>query len=269
LFSLIAGNAKPSSGDIRYEGRTIVGLRYEHDFDPDTTWRTMATFDSRVVNQPTSATPFKGTLDSYNLISDVTRHGSLLGMESTSFAGVFYNYLDNQSFSFNKTPAGRNGFGAPTQTVFGDIRNMGLRLREELRLTPTLQLIAGLGVERSTINIRQTAYSYPLNASPTLTLIPVRRHFRNIAPEAALFWQASMAVRLHARLGTGYGIPQSGALFVTPAGVPGSNTALKSQKNVGIDIGAELVIGSALKAEVTGYHEWFRNEQIGVRPDGS
>ena len=27
LFSLIAGNAKPSSGDIRYEGRTIVGLR--------------------------------------------------------------------------------------------------------------------------------------------------------------------------------------------------------------------------------------------------
>ncbi|RYD96243.1 MAG: TonB-dependent receptor, partial [Sphingomonadales bacterium] len=246
----------------RNDRRTIAGLRWEHDFDADTTWRTQAVFDSRVVNQPTSATPFKGTLDSYNISSDVTRHDTLLGMDSVSFAGLFYNYLDNQSFSFNKTPAGRNGFGAPTQTVFGDIRNMGLRLREELKLSDDLQLIAGIGGERSIINVRQTAYSYPVGANPTLTLIPAERHFWNVAPEAALFWQASDAVRLHARVGTGYGIPQAGALFVTPAGVPGNNAALKTQKNTGVDIGADIALGENLKGEITLYHEWFRNEQI-------
>lgn len=252
-----------AEGDLaRNDRRTIVGVRYEHDFAPDTTWRTQATFDSRVVNQPTSATPFKGTLDSYNITSDVTNRGTIFGMDATSFVGVFYNYLDNQSYSFNKTPAGRNGFGALTQTVFGDVRNMGARAREELNLTRDLQLIAGIGGERSIIDVRQTAYSYPLNANPVLTLIPAERHFWNVAPEAALFWQATKAVRLHARVGTGYGIPQSGALFVTAAGVPGNNSGLKTQKNTGVDLGAELALGDTLHAEVTGYYEWFRNEQV-------
>ena len=252
-----------NEGDLaRNDRRTIVGARYEHDFAANTTWRTQATFDSRVVNQPTSANPFKGTLDSYNISSDVTNRGTILGMAATSFVGVFYNYLDNQSFTFNKTPAGRNGFGAPTQTVFGDVRNMGIRAREELNLTDDLQLIAGIGGERSIINVRQTAYTYPVNSNPVLTLIPAERRFWNVAPEAALFWQATDAVRLHARVGTGYGIPQSGNLFVTSAGVPGNNTGLKTQKNTGVDLGAELTIGDNLRAEVTGYYEWFRNEQV-------
>ena len=115
-----------------------------------------------MVNQPTSANPFKGTLDSYNVSSDVTDRGSLFGMDATSFIGVFYNYLDNQSYTFNKTPAGRNGFGSLSQTVFGDVRNFGVRAREELNLTDTLQLIAGIGYERSIIDVRQTGYVYPL-----------------------------------------------------------------------------------------------------------
>jgi iron complex outermembrane receptor protein len=252
-----------AEGDLaRNDRRTIVGTRYEHDFGANTTWRTQATFDSRVVNQPTSATPFKGTLDSYNISSDVTDRRAILGMDATSFVGVFYNYLDNQSFSFNKTPAGRNGIGAITQTVFGDVRNMGARVREELTLARDLQLIAGIGAERSILDVRQTGYGYPVGGTPVLTFIPARRTFWNVAPEAALFWQATDAVRLHARVGTGYGIPQAGALFVTPAGVPGNNTALKTQKNTGVDLGAELALGSSLKAEVTGYYEWFRNEQV-------
>ena len=250
-------------GDLaRNDRRTIIGTRYEHDLGPNTTWRTQATFDSRVVNQPTSATPFKGTLDSYNLTSDITHRGSIAGMAATSFLGVFYNYLDNQSYSFNKTPAGRNGFGALTQTVFGDVRNLGVRAREELQLTPTLQLIAGVGAERSILNVRQTAYSYPVAASPVLTLIPAERHFTNVAPEAALFWQAVDAVRLHARVGTGYGIPQAGNLFVTSAGVAGNNTSLKAQRNTGVDLGAEVALGSNFKAELTGYYEWFTNELV-------
>lgn len=252
-----------TEGDLaRNDRRTIAGVRYEHDFGPTVTWRTQATFDSRVVNQPTNATPFKGTLDSYNLTSDVTAHHDLLGMDMTSFAGIFYNYLDNQSYTFNKTPAGRNGFGAPTQTVFGDVRNMGLRLREEVKLLPDLQLIAGIGGERSIIDVRSTSYAYPLNASPVLTFIPADRHFWNVAPEASLVFQATRAVKLHARFGTGYGIPQATSLFVTPAGVPGNNAALKTQKNIGTDAGADIDIADNLHAEITGYYEWFRNEQI-------
>lgn len=246
----------------RNDRRTIAGARYEHDFGPMTTWRTQATFDSRVVNQPTSATPFKGTLNSYNITTDVTHRGTVAGMDMTLFGGVFYNYLDNQSFSFNKTPAGRNGFGALTQTVFGDIRNYGARGRAELSLTPTLQVIAGIGYERSQIDVRQTGYAYPLGGSATLSVIPAQREFDNVAPEAALLWQAVDAVRLHARVGTGYGIPQANSLFVTPAGVFGNNTALKSQRNTGVDVGAEIAIGRNLTAEVTGYYEWFRNELV-------
>jgi iron complex outermembrane receptor protein len=252
-----------AEGDLaRNDRRTIVGARYEHDFSANTTWRTQAVFDSRVVNQPTSANPFKGTLDSYNMSSDVTDHGRLFGMDAVSFVGLFYNYLDNQSFTFNKTPAGRNGFGALTQTVFGDVRNMGVRAREELTLSSDVQLIAGIGAERSILNVRQTAYAYPVGASPTLTLIPALRHFWNVAPEAALFWQATDAVRLHARFGTAYGIPQAGNLFVTPQGVPGNNADLKTQKSKGVDLGAELALAGNLRAEVTGYYEWFRNEQV-------
>ena len=252
-----------AEGDLaRNDRRTIVGARYEHDFPGSPTWRTQAVFDSRVVNQPTSATPFKGTLDSYNLTSDLTDRGRLFGMDAVSFVGLAYSYLDNQSYSFNKTPAGRNGFGALTQTVFGDVRHLGLRAREELHLTPRLQLVAGIGAERSIIDVRQTAYAYLLGASPTLTLVPVVRRFGNVAPEASLVWQADPALTLHARVGTAYGIPQSGQLFVTPAGVPGDNSALKTQRNTGVDVGAELVLGDALRAELTGYQEWFRNEQV-------
>lgn len=252
-----------AEGDLaRNDRRTIVGARYEHDFAPGRTWRTQATFDSRVVFQPTSATPFRGTLNSYNISSDVTAHGRLLGMAATSFVGVFYNYLDGQNYSFNKTPAGRDGIGAPTQTVFGGVRNLGARAREELSLTNDLQLVLGFGYEHSSIDMRQTAYAYPLGAGPTLTYIPARRDFDNVAPEAALVWQAAPALKLHARAGTAYGIPQSGQLFVTAAGVPGNNIALKAQTNVGVDLGAEVKLADTLTAELTGYYEWFRNEQV-------
>ena len=252
-----------AEGDLaRNDRRTIVGTRDEHDFGADTIWRTQATFDSRVVNQPTSATPFKGTLDSYNLTSDVTYRGMFAGLDATLFGGVFYNYLDNQSFSFSKTPAGRNGFGALTQTVFGDIRNYGTRARAELNVTPELQLVAGVGYEHSLIDVRQTAYSYPVEGSAALSLIPAKRTFDNVAPEAAVVWQPASPLRLHARVGTGYGIPQANSLFVTPAGVFGNNIALKSQKTTGVDIGAEIGLRHSLTAEITGYYEWFRNELV-------
>ena len=252
-----------TEGDLaRNDRRTIVGTRYEHDFGSGTTWRTQGTFDSRVVYQPTSANPFRGTFNSYNLSSDVTDRGTVLGMDATSFVGVSYSFLDSQGFTFNKTPGGRDGFGAMTQSVVGNVRNLGLRAREEFKLTPDLQLVLGIGYERSTIDVRQAGFTYPLNGSPVLTLIPALRTFSNLAPEASLSWKASNAIRLHARVGTGYGIPQSGNLFVTPDGVAGNNTQLKTQKSTGIDIGAEITLAGNLRAEATGYYEWLRDEQL-------
>ncbi|WP_419808613.1 TonB-dependent receptor domain-containing protein [Sphingomonas sp.] len=69
-------------------------------------------------------------------------------------------------------------------------------------------------------------------------------------------------MRLHARIGIGFGIPQAGQLFVTPQGTFGNNVDLRTQRNTGVDLGAELTLGDDLKAEVTGYQEWFRNELV-------
>lgn len=246
----------------RDDKRTIAGLRWEHDFGAATTWRTQGTFDSRIVYQPTSATPFQGRYQSWNLSSDVTDRRTLAGMDATLFAGAFWNHLDLESTSFNKTPAGRRGLGAPTQEVEGDVENYGARARAELQAAPRLLLVTGVGAERSRIDIGQIAYAYPVGTAPRATPVDARRRFWNVAPEAALLWRATGAVSLRARVGAGYGIPQPTQLFVTPAGVAGANTDLKTQRNTGVDLGADLTLGDRLQAELTGYHEWFRNELV-------
>ena len=246
----------------RDDRRTIIGVRWEHDLGPRTTWRTQATFDSRVVDQPTSALPFKGTLDSVALSTDLSTAGKLFGLDATTFVQLAFATLGNQSYSFNKTPAGRDGIGAPATITLGDVRNLAARIRQELRLAPTLTLAAGIGAERSVIDVRQIAFSYPLGAPPQLRTVSADRRFWNVAPEAVLAWQALAALRLRARVATGYGIPQSGQLFVTPAGVPGGNTTLRSQRNLGVDLGADLVLDDALTAELTVYGEWFRDELV-------
>ncbi|MBX9882393.1 MAG: TonB-dependent receptor [Sphingomonas sp.] len=245
----------------RDDRRLILGLRHEHDLSAGLSWRTQVTLDNRDAFQPTNATPFRGTLNSLNLTSELTRHGRLFGLSSTSFVGFFYNILDNQSFTFTKAPGGRERLGALAQTVTGDVRNWGLRARQELAITSRLHLIAGLGAERSTIVMTQTVFSYPLGAPPRSQAIPADRRFWNVAPEAALAWQATQDINLHARVATGYGIPQSGNLFVTPQGVFGNNLALKAQSNIGAELGAELTM-HALSFSLALYQEWFRNELI-------
>lgn len=249
----------------RDDRRVILGLRYEHDFSAGLGWRTQVTLDNRDVFQPTNATPFRGTLNSLNLTSELTRRGTLFGLNSTSFVGMFYNVLDNQSFTFNKAPGGRERLGAIAQTVTGGIENWGLRAREELALSPDLQLIAGIGAERSTIamtqTVTQTVFSYPVGGAPRTQAIPADRRFWNVAPEASLAWQAAGALNLHARVATGYGIPQSGNLFVTPQGVFGNNAALKAQSNIGAELGADVTLRT-VTVSLAFYQEWFRNELI-------
>ena len=65
----------------RDDRRTIVGGRWEHDFDNTTTWRNQFVFDDRNISQPTGATSAIGDFPSYNYMSDVTKRGEIFGLE--------------------------------------------------------------------------------------------------------------------------------------------------------------------------------------------
>ena len=65
----------------REDRRTIVGGRWEHDFDNTTTWRNQFVFDDRNISQPTGATSAIGDFPSYNYMSDVTKRGEIFGLE--------------------------------------------------------------------------------------------------------------------------------------------------------------------------------------------
>ena len=62
-------------------GRSSAGAGSTISTTP-TTWRNQFVFDDRNISQPTGATSAIGDFPSYNFMSDVTRRGEILGMES-------------------------------------------------------------------------------------------------------------------------------------------------------------------------------------------
>ena len=129
----------------RFDSRSIVGVRWEHTFDADTVWRTQMVFDDRNIKQPTNSTSSVGPFTSVNIISDVTRRGSLLGLESTFSIGMDFNEERLNSYTYNLLPTGGHTQGSQTQTVFGNVTNVGGRIREEIALTPKLAAVFALG----------------------------------------------------------------------------------------------------------------------------
>jgi iron complex outermembrane receptor protein len=250
----------------RHDRRTIVGARYEHDLDSQTTWTTTFDFDNRDIRQPTSATDFRGTYPSFNIISDITHHGVLFGRPSTTLVGGFFNYENINSTVFNLTPAGNATDGGLTQTVNGSQLNTGLRAREELELTPKLTAEVGLGLEYTGLQALEVNIAYPAAATPAATTINAERTFFNTAPEAALIYRPDEAWTLHARVSTGYGTPQATNLFVTPQGLFGNNTQLKTQTNTGVDLGAEWAPNANLHLTASAFYEWFDNELVSQSP---
>ena len=250
----------------RHDRRTVVGARWEHDLSSDTTWRTQFVFDDRNISQPTSSTSAVGPTPSFNVMSDVAHHGTLWGHQSTSYAGVFFNSEDINSYTYNLTPAGNASLGGVTQAIFGQHLNTGLRGREEFRFDEKWMGIVGLGAEYTNLTAQETNYSYPESAAPVLTHISADRTFFNVAPEVSLVYRPNQAWQFHGRLGTGYGTPQASNLFVTPQGTFGNNTQLKTQRNIGVDLGADLSLSSNLSLSVAGSYEWFHNEFVSQSP---
>jgi iron complex outermembrane receptor protein len=265
-FNTAAGTDRETAvqaGLGRNDRRTIVGGRWEHDFDNTTTWRNQFVFDDRNISQPTGPTSAIGDFPSYNYISDVTKRGEILGMDSTTFIGGFYNTLTASSDTRNLMPGGYAALGRLSSNLFSDTTNYGVRAREELKLTPSLTAVAGIGWETTVLKGLNTAYTYAGDAGITTTaLTAADRQFQNTAPELALLYRLNAEWLIRARAATGYGTPQVSNLFVLPSGLSGNNTQLDTQKDLGYDLGADWTPNNALKLSATGFYEFFRNELV-------
>jgi iron complex outermembrane receptor protein len=249
----------------RNDRRTIIGGRWEHDFDNQTTWRNQFVFDDRNINQPTGATSAIGDFPSYNYMSDITRRGEIFGMDSTSYFGGFYNTLVASSDTRNVMPGGNATLGLLQSNTFSDTSNYGLRAREELKLNPNLTAVAGIGWETTHLKGINTVYRYTTVNVPTATIPPpttADRKFQNTAPEFALVYKPNSEWQFRGRVATGYGTPQVGNLFVVSTGDNGNNTQLKTQKNLGYDLGFDWTPNDALKFSLTGFYEFFKDELV-------
>ncbi len=261
----------------RNDRRTIVGGRWEHDFDNQTTWRNQFVFDDRNINQPTGATSAIGDFPSYNYMSDITKRGEIFGMDSTTYVGGFYNTLVASSDTRNVMPGGNATLGLLQSNTFSDTSNYGVRAREELKLNPNLTAIAGIGWEATHLKGINTVYNYNTSNVPTATIPPptsADRQFQNTAPELALLYRLNSEWQFRGRVATGYGTPQVGNLFVLSNGQNGNNTQLNTQRNLGYDLGFDWTPNNALKLSLTGFYEFFKDElvtqatQVGA-PNGS
>jgi iron complex outermembrane receptor protein len=247
----------------RNDRRTIVGGRWEHDFDNTTTWRNQFVFDDRNISQPTGATSAIGDFPSYNYMSDVTRRGEIFGMESTLFFGGFYNTLTASSDTRNVMPGGNATLGLLSSNLFSETTNYGLRAREELGLTSALTAIAGIGWETTQLKGVNTAYTYTGAAGAVKTsIVGADRQIENTAPELALLYKLNGEWQFRGRVATGYGTPQVSNLFVLPDGSSGNNTGLKTQTNLGYDLGADWTPDNAVKISATAFYEFFNNELV-------
>jgi iron complex outermembrane receptor protein len=246
----------------RKDRRSIIGGRWEHDFDNQTTWRNQFVFDDRNINQPTGNTSAIGDFPSYNYMSDITRRGEIFGMDSTTYFGGFYNTLAWSSDTRFVRPGGNATLGLLQSNVLGEHTNYGVRAREELKLTSSLTAVAGIGWETTNLKGLNSVFKDPITGAPTLIPISADKQFQNTAPELALLYRLNDEWQLRWRVATGYGTPQVGNLFVLSTGQNGNNTQLNTQKNLGYDLGFDWTPNNALKVSLTGFYEFFKDELV-------
>jgi iron complex outermembrane recepter protein len=259
-------NTAGQAGLGRHDRRTITGVRWEHDFDNDTTWRTQFVFDDKDIDQPTGSTSAVGDSPAYNIMSDLIHRYSLFGLGLTSTAGVFYNTERLSNFTYNVAPGGNATLGALSSYYNGGQQeNYGARARGEIKFNDSWSGIVGADIEQTQISTVNTINSFPGGVA-TPAYFPIDTQYLNHAEEAGLLFRPNNAWQFRARVGTGYGTPNISQLTVTPAGVSGNNTALKTQTNVGYDLGADYTPNSVTKISVTGFYEFFTNEQVTQSP---
>jgi iron complex outermembrane receptor protein len=254
------------AGFNRHDSRSIAGIRWEHDFDNQTTWRTQAVFDDKNINQPTGATSAIGDSPAYDLLTNVTSHGNLLGLDAVHFAEIWYNRQRLTNYTWNVAPGGNATLGTLASFYDGGHQvNWGGRAREEVKLGPQWTGYVAADVESTTIAAVNTIFSFPRGLAVP-AYFPIQRDFLNYAPEGGLLYRLNDAWQFRGRVATGYGTPQISNLTVTAQGVSGNNSQLATQTNVGIDLGTDWTPDRSAKLSVTGFYEFFRNELVTQSP---
>lgn len=250
-----------AAGLGRFDRRTVVGLRWEHDFNARTIWRNQFTYDQRHIDQPTSPVAYVGPYNSYNASSNITNHARLAGKSLETFGGISFDYLDFGSQIYNIMPLGGATRGAMNSESYGHQWNLGARFQEDWHFAPNWHVVVGLGGTYSDIGATETLYSYSAMGQ-NQRYITANRFYFNLAPEGALIYTPSKKWTFHTRIGTAYGTPSSSNLFITPQGQYGNNTQLKSQTSVGIDLGADWHPSSNITMQATGFYEFYNNELV-------
>ena len=249
----------------RNDRRTVVAARWEHDLDAFTTWRTQVGFDERNFNQPFYVNAFLGSFPSWNVMSDLTRRGDLFGLPAVGYVALAYNTIDNHTATYNRAPYGGPRLGALIGDQAAGQSNFGGRARLELALSERWTGVLGLSAESTAITGRNLAFGYTASGT-TRTVADADRSFLNVAPELALVYRPDEAWAFRGRVATGYATPAASNLFVTSSGLPGNNTQLQTQENLGFDIGADWSPVETLRLSVTGFYEFFRNELVSQSP---
>jgi iron complex outermembrane receptor protein len=147
-------------------------------------------------------------------------------------------------------PGGGATLGALTSYFTGHQSGMGGRLREEVHFAPLWTAVAAVGIERTVLDAVNTLNSFATPTSqPVGAQTPVLRYYLNAAPEVDLLFRPDDQWQFRARAATGYGTPQASNLFVTPQGIPGNNTKLQTQTNLGLDLGTDWSVADLADAE--------------------
>lgn len=259
------------AGFNRNDRRDIVAARWEHDLDNNTKWRTQVIYDDKNINQPTGNTAAVNDLPSINASTDITKIGTLGDYEARHFGGLYFNRYRNTSFTLNTLPVGVGATGNIQAVQNTMVQNVGGRGREEVSLSKDVTMVLGLAVEMTKIAALQDQYTYftsgrNFDRIASLTQTPVNRTFWNAGPEASVSWRVMPDLLTHFRASSGYGTPNPSALFVTQSGRVGANTDLKTQRNTGMDIGLDWKPSETLLFSLTGFYEWYQNEQLTQSP---
>ncbi len=259
------------AGFHRNDRRDIVGARWEHDFDNSTKWRTQVIYDDKNIIQPTGATAALQDEPAVNATTDVTQVGSLMGYDARHFAGLYFNRTRYTSYTNNTLGIGNGATGALQSQQNAMMQNLGGRGREEVALSKDVTMVLGLAAEMTKIAALQQQYTYfqtgrQIGEISSYRDTSISKTYWNFGPEASVTWRALPDLLTHFRASSGYGTPNPGQLFVNQQGQPGPNTDLKTQRNTGIDMGFDWKPHETLLLSLTGFYEWYQNEQLTQSP---
>ncbi|MCJ2136308.1 TonB-dependent receptor plug domain-containing protein [Methylobacterium sp. J-026] len=252
---------------LRDDRRTVLGLRYEHDLDAFTTWSAQAVLDERNFFQPFYTASPQGSYPSQNLLTDVTRRADLFGLPATGYAALSYDRIESHAAIYTRAPYSGPRLGALTSDQRAVQDNLGARARVELQLSERWSVAAGLGAQATGVAGRNIFYTTTPGGTAGAGA-GVDRTFLNAAQDLSLTYRPSADWRFLARAATAYATPAATSLFITPAGIPGNNTLLRPQRNLGLDLGATWMPLPGLQLSITGFYEFLRDELVSQSPGG-